>query len=458
MNGRLTLAVLVFVSAASAATASAGQFILRAKAGVAVTDLTNRYGMQVLRTIDGHPHDIYLIQTPVGTDDAQWLAEVVVDPEVENCEAVQQVVAPETLAGSTLSTSTAGLAQALSDRSTVSFYGDTAWVGYVNQPAATLIGLPSTRAIATGLATMTVAIIDTGVDPNHPLLKHVLVPGYDFTRNLAGPASELLDLNPQMATAVNHADTFGTAQPAIVNLSTAAILDLSTAAILDGGGLPAAFGHGTMVAGVVHLTAPTVKIMPLKAFSADGTSDSFSIVRAIYYAVENGAKVINMSFSQTGLSEELMHAINFATDSGVTCVASAGNTGQQAPLVYPAAFRTVMGVGSSSNTDTRSTFSNFGSSLVHLAAPGEGIVTTYPGGRYAAAWGTSFSAPFVSGGAALLIQLNPTGGPYDGPGTLGETARPLAQMGYGRIDIFSAVSKRSGGDSSGSGKGGGGHH
>src|SRR5437773_10858972 len=84
--------------------------------------------------------------------------------------------------------------------------------------------------------------------------------------------------------------------PARVNQSTAAVLDQSTAAVLDGKVQYAAFGHGTMVMGVIHLVAPTAKLLPLKAFHSDGTGNLSDILRAIYYAVQNNASVINMSF------------------------------------------------------------------------------------------------------------------------------------------------------------------
>src|SRR6266478_2294566 len=78
-------------------------------------------------------------------------------------------------------------------------------------------------------------------------------------------------------------------------------------------------------------------------------------------------------------------------------------------IVYPAALQNdVMGVASTTNQDTRSQFSNYGNAIVWVAAPGEAIVSTYPYSTYAAGWGTSFSAPFVSGGAALLHNLQPT--------------------------------------------------
>src|SRR2546429_9175005 len=238
--------------------------------------------------------------------------------------------------------------------------------GYVSQPAIAIIRLPDTQTTFSVSGAGTVAVIDTGVDPTHPVLQSALVQGYDFTRNIAGSASELAD--------VKQSSTGSGASPAMVNQSTAAVLDPAAALNL---GQPEyqAFGHGTMVAGIIHLVAPTALIMPLKAFKADGTSNLFDILRAIYYAVDHGARVINMSFSTEQRSAAMGRAMNYAGSRGVICVSSVGNKGARL-RVYPAAFDYVFGVGSTSNRDTRSTFSDFGDD-VQLAAPAEGLITTY---------------------------------------------------------------------------------
>jgi subtilisin family serine protease len=225
--------------------------------------------------------------------------------------------------------------------------------------------------------------------------------------------------------------------PIFVNSRAAAVVDQSTAAVVDQPG-SAAFGHGTMVAGIIHLTAPGATILPVKAFGANGSGYVSDILRAVYRSVRDGARVINMSFSMPQASMELKRAIDHAVNSGVICVASAGNQGEPA-TVYPAAWSNVMGVASTTNDDQRASFSNYGQNLVWVAAPGEGVITTYPYGTYAAAWGTSFSAPFVAGTAALLLDARGNLNPVKAATAIGH-ADPLSpEMGRGRLDIFRAV-------------------
>jgi subtilisin family serine protease len=348
----------------------------------------------------------------------------------------------------------------LSDEAPYTYYGTTVWHGYVYQPANTLIRTGTTQStFNTAGSGVVVADIDTGVDPNHPVLKNVLLTGYDFTRNQSG-GSEMSDVS-QSTVAVLDGENVQTAQ---VSQSTVAVLDQSTVAVLDGNPNYAAFGHGTMTAGIIHLVAPQAKILPLKAFQANGTGYNSDILRAIYYAVAHGAKVINMSFNYTTSSQQLANAVNYATASGVICVAAAGNSGEQT-TVYPAALKGVIDVASTSNQDTQSTFSNYGAPPVWLAAPGEGVMTTYPYGTYAAGWGTSFSTPLVTGTTALMVsEYNAQSSSGGGlslsllgvsislgganlPSWEPQAAKALAhaqnisdpQLGNGRLDTYQAV-------------------
>jgi subtilisin family serine protease len=251
-------------------------------------------------------------------------------------------------------------------------------------------------------------VIDTGIDAGNPVLAPVLVPGYDFTNNVAGIPSDLGDIDQRVASILHQrvASILHGYQEFQLNAYSMAVLDSDTASALAGMPILNDFGHGTMVAGLIHLVAPTAKIMSLKAFNADGSANAADIVRAIYFAADNGARVINMSFGLPEMSDALMRAVNYAARKGVICVASAGNDGQNA-LVYPAAFGNVIGVASVSQQNQQSNFTNFGFD-VSIAAPGEALVTTYPGNHYAVVWGTSFSSAIVAGAAIdMLSNVDP---------------------------------------------------
>jgi subtilisin family serine protease len=337
----------------------------------------------------------------------------------------------------------------LYDTAPVNYYGSVVWHGYAAQPAAQIIRLQDAqngfRISGTGI----VAVIDTGVDVNHPVLQAVLLPGYDFTRNQPG-ASEWLDVSslPNGYMDTNSQDQ----QPGYVQQSTAAVLDQSTAAVLDGPDYTA-FGHGTMTSGLVHLVAPKAQILPLKAFSSNGTGYLSNIVAALYYAVQHHANVVNMSFDLTSNSPSLTQAVSYANKAGVVLVAAAGNESTSTP-VYPAALNNyVVGIASTTNWDSRSTFSNYGSVDVLIAAPGENIVSTFPGGTYASASGTSFSSPLVAGSVALMLSAKPSLNQNQAANALSHAIQLTPDLNHGRLDVYQAVSAwvNSSGSSSGSG-------
>jgi hypothetical protein len=382
----------------------------------------------VSKVLDGAENQLFLLQVPLPINPNIVVDLLRVVPGVVDVE-LDQVI---DLVSSDRAT-TGAVPLALFQNQPTNYYGASVNQGYVNQNATSLIQLGTAQKMYGRTGSGIIADIDTGVDPTHPVLKPVLLPGYDFTRNQVG-GNELLDLNGKTGNSCAEC------QPANVNQYTAAMVDQYTAAMVDGSG-DSAFGHGTEVAGVLHLVAPTAKLMPLKAFGPDGSGSLSNVLAAIYYGVSNGANVINMSFDFSSSSTELKTAVTYAVNHNVICVASAGNNGAD-ELVYPAAYQQyVIGVGSVSDNDTRSVFSNYGDQLVWLAAPGEAVVTTYPFHSYAAVWGTSFSSPMVAGTTDLLVML-PVGTHQAQAESALKRSKALPsqlQLGYGQLDVPTAL-------------------
>jgi len=397
-----------------------------------VNDVCGRHGLSQVNQIS--KRGIYLVSS-FSPDPG-----IASDPDVQSFERNRALIVPE-LSGATianLTQSTTSILDGLPGRSVVNYYGSSVASNYVKQPA-TVLTRHSDAQSGTNLtgAGVTVALIDTGVDPSHPALQSVLAPGFNFITESSSP-SEMDDLDPAVAAALSQSTTSILDGQNLVQLNTftVAILSQSTTSILDGP--PSAFGHGTMTAGLVHLIAPGASIMPLKAFAGDGSSDLFNIVRAIYFAADHGANVINMSFEIAQSSPALQNAIQYALSKNIVVIAASGNDGRQI-LVFPAAYNSVIGVGSTNNQDGRSSFTNFGTNAVFIAAPGEGVITTYPGGNYAAGWGTSFSAPLVAGEAALVLQSRPLYKPGDVANAVSRGIS-VPQMGHGRADLCLALS------------------
>ncbi len=319
----------------------------------------------------------------------------------------------------------------------VPYYNTTVWDSYVNQPANLIVRTVETQNQFHISGSGIVAVIDTGLDPQHPALAPIVLTGYDFTRNQSG-ADEKGDLDHSTAAVL---DGGGSGIPLYISPWLAAVLTPAGAAAL-GDPRYAAFGHGTMTAGIVHMVAPTAQILPLKAFSSDGTGYLSNILRAVYYASRHGSKVISMSFSFHSSSAEMTKAIMFANRRGVICVAAAGNDGQKIN-VYPASLGNVMGVASTTDMDTRSSFSNYGPQVVWVAAPGENVVSTYPYGTYASSSGTSFSAPIVSGTAELLVNVDPGLNQSAAAAAIAHAQHVSPGLNHGRLDIYQAVSSLS---------------
>lgn len=422
MKPRMLWVLLVFFGLWSSPAAADNRFIVRAASGLtSLQQVCIVLGCNVSGGLDGSLGKLFLVTAPGFIDPNTFLQTLRNQPGITHVELdallkVMQATATAPPSG-------------LSDNTLVDYFGATVIHGYVSQPAISIIRLGDAQTTFGVSGAGTVAVIDTGVDPTHPVLQSVLVPGYNFISNTAGSASELAD--------VNQSSVGAGASPAMVNQSTAAVLDPASAFNLQQPQYQA-FGHGTMVSGIIHLVAPTAFIMPLKAFKADGTGYLSDVLRAIYFAVENGARVINMSFSFSTYSSEVARATKYAVRHRAICVASAGNDGKE-EMVYPAALADVMGVASTANNDTLSTFSNYGEDLVWVAAPGEGIITTYPFGVFGAGWGTSFSAPFVSGAAALLLNASANCNESCAEGSLAHAVWISPDLGNGRVDLYQAV-------------------
>jgi subtilisin family serine protease len=435
----IALALVVWPAAAQT------QLILTAPSS-SINQITAQFGLTLVEQLNSEG-GVYLVSAPAGVSAQQLTAELAADSSVQAVEQNATMESSEIEPLSKVTVNLAAMQTALSNTAAVNYYGSTVRSSYLNQPAASLIQTSQAHgAFPTGGPI--VAVIDTGVDPTHPALVNSLVGGYDFTRNQPGIPDERLDLSPTAASTLAQSSVVSTSQKTqsfVLSQSTVVILDQSTVVILDGGStFPSDFGHGTMVAGLIHLVAPTALIMPLKAFQANGTANLSDIIRAIYYATDNGATVISMSFDTETPSPDLTAAIQYASAHQVICVAAAGNEGQQ-EITYPAGIAGVIGVGSTTATDGRSVFSNYGVASVFMAAPGEALITTYPGNNYAGVWGTSFSTALVSGTAALIAQLNPSigFGAVD-PLENGTPISPTLGLGESRLNVLTTLQSAQG--------------
>src|SRR5580698_4371757 len=407
------------------------RYIVRTSGGLgSVLKLCLSANCQVQGSLDGSIGKTYLV-----TSSQNLLANLVgfVGSLLEQLLGIQSIEPDQllTLPQKPITTIPAGLY----DLTPVNYYGTVVIHGYVSQPATQIIRLTDAQNGFDIAGSGIVAVIDTGVDVTHPVLAPVLLPGYDFTRNQPG-ASEWLDV-PQLQN--GNANSSQNQQPVMVQQSSAAVLDQSSAAVLDGGPY-SDFGHGTMTTGLVHLVAPKAKILPLKAFTSNGQGYVSNIVAALYYAVEHNANVVNMSFDVSTPSQALSQAISYANQSGVVLVAAAGNGSTSAP-VYPAALNSsVMGIASTSDSDTLSTFSNYGDIDVWIAAPGEYVISTYPGGTYASASGTSFSSPLVAGSADLLLSAKPSLNQASAASAFSHAIQLTPNLNHGRLDVYQALS------------------
>ena len=270
--------------------------------------------------------------------------------------------------------------------------------GDAAQYAVAQLRLPQAHALARGM-NVTIAVIDSGVDVKHPELANSVADSFDALGSSEGP----------------HV-------------------------------------HGTGIAGaiVAHAklmgSAPEARLLAIRAFGAGSKgaeSTSYVILRGLDYAAEHGAQIINMSFA--GPKDPLIERGIAATASrGILMVAAAGNAGAKSPPLYPAANPNVIAVSGTDAQEKLFAASNRGNHIA-ISAPGADIFLPAPDEKYQITSGTSFSAAYVSGVAALLLEHNPALKPNDVRAILTRTARDLGvpgrddQFGAGEADAFAAV-------------------
>jgi subtilisin family serine protease len=270
--------------------------------------------------------------------------------------------------------------------------------GDVAQYAVTQLRLPQAHALARGM-NVTIAVIDSGIDVKHPELANSVADSFDALGSKEGP----------------HI-------------------------------------HGTGIAGaiVAHArlmgSAPEARLLAIRAFGAGSNgaeSTSYVILKALDYAAEHGAQIINMSFA--GPKDTMIERGVAATASrGIVMVAAAGNAGAKSPPLYPAANPNVIAVSGTDAQEKLFVASNRGNHIA-IAAPGADIFLPAPDEKYQITSGTSFSAAYVSGVAALILERNPSLKPNDVRAILEKTARDLGApgrddlFGAGEADAFAAV-------------------
>ncbi len=429
MRLRLVLAIGILLAAAGGVRGSneGKNIIVKLKQSASILRINNENGTKTIRQIPNTR--IYLLRVEED-EEMKVLKKLRKDSGVEDAEF--DVKFRLTSASDTTRLSS-GLVQELvsmlDGRTMTNFNGSTVLKSYAEQGAVKVIKADLARKLSTGAGTR-VGFMDTGVDFHHPALRPWLEPGVDV---LSGrTASEFEGLSQEMLSLLDQEGW--------------SMLDPEMVAVLDGRSLKF-LGHGTLVAGLIHLVAPDAKLVPVRAFDANGYTTIFMILNGVYWAADHNLDVLNLSFSMSEDSDLLRKAIDYAKASGTAVVSSAGNDAREARDVYPAAWGNTYGVAATDLNDRLANFSNYGKS-VSVTAPGSFVVSTFPGGRYAVVWGTSFSAPIVSGAIALIASGRGFG--HSDSTAVVTTADPIdnlnpgfeRKLGRGRINVHQALRAR----------------
>lgn len=296
---------------------------------------------------------LYLIELPEGCSETEYRALMASHPLVRSVELAYRNETPE----GTYEMMVAAVGGKLSE--------------YEDQEVVTRLRLREGQAHGTGEGTI-VAIVDTGVRGTHPvLIGRIAQGGYDFVDN-----------DDDADDPANGTDD-----------------DLD-------GYVDDAAGHGTMIAGIVHLVAPGALLLPVRVLDDEGRGLTFDVAKGIRRSVTAGADIINLSLGLTCHSEILDYEVSRAESAGVCMVAAAGNAGTEEPPYYPASDSRVLSVAAVDSNDVKPDFSNY-HETVDLSAPGVGILAPYTDGAFALGDGTSFASPFVAGQLALIRGFHP---------------------------------------------------
>lgn len=258
------------------------------------------------------------------------------------------------------------------------------------------VGAEDAWRLTQGSSNVVVAVIDSGIDVQHP----------DLIANLWRNPHEIPS---------NQIDDDGNGYVDDVHGIDLVASSKGVALSKDDN------GHGTHVAGTIAATANNsgvvglaygVRLMGIRVLDEDGRGSSSSSLKALDYAVKHGARVVNLSLGGSAYSQATFETFSKAGDAGVFVVSAAGNDTQNNDILpsYPANYRlgNMVSVASVNQFGQLSEFSNFGLDSVDMAAPGENILSTYPGNQYRRLDGTSMAAPHVAAVASLVISRYPS--------------------------------------------------